>query len=195
MKMASKQPESRRAAATAKPAGAVSHLETKGPETPKDVAAAAQRKAFDEAMQLFHGGDFRGARERFVMAGGDPDVEIAHAAGLHVSMCDQRLGRLTPVLDTPEDHYNYAIALINKRQLVEADRQLKVAIEALPGADHVLYAQALSRALQGDLEGSYQHLKRAIQANPRNRSLARTDPDFQDACRRPPLRELVHPQS
>ena len=195
MKMASKQPESRRVAATSKQAGAVSRAETTMPATSKDVAAAAQRKVFDEAMELFHGGDFRGAREQFVRAGEGPNVEIAHAARLHVSMCEQRLGRLTPVLNTPEDHYNYAIALINRRELVEADRQLKVAIEALPGADHVLYAQALSRALQGDLEGSYQYLKRAIQANPRNRSLARTDPDFQDACRRPPLRELVHPQS
>ena len=195
MKMASKQPESRRATTTAKPAGAPTRMESTAPESPKDVAAAAQRTSFDEAMQLFHGGDFRGAREQFVRAGEGPNVEMAHAAGLHVSMCDKRLGRLTPVLNTPEDYYNYAITLINKRELVEADRQLKVASEALPGADHVLYAQALSRALQGDLEGSYQHLKRAIQANPRNRSLARTDPDFQDACRRPPLRELVHPQS
>jgi hypothetical protein len=108
-------------------------------------------------------------------------------------MCDQRLARMTPELKTPEDHYNYAIALINRRQLGEADRHLRIAADALKNPDHVLYAQALTRALQGDIDSSYDFLRRAIELDGRNRSLARNDPDFQEFCRRPPLRELVTP--
>ena len=145
-------------------------------------------------MTRFHKADYPAAREEFLAARLGPNIEIGHAASLHLSMCDQRIARLAPDLKTPEDRYNYAIALINRRELGEADRQLKLAGDAAPTADHILYAKALSRALQGDLERSHQFLKQAIQINPRNRSLARNDPDFQDACRRPPLRELVYPQ-
>jgi tetratricopeptide (TPR) repeat protein len=148
---------------------------------------------FDEAMALFHQGEFAPARDRFAAAEQGSNREMCHAARLHISMCDQRLARMTPELNTPEDHYNYAIALINRRQLGEAERHLRIAADALRNPDHVLYAQALTRALQGDIESCYEYLKRAIELDGRNRSLARNDPDFQEFCRRPPLRELVNP--
>lgn len=152
-----------------------------------------QRSMFEEATRLFHGGDYRNAREKFLAASQGSNREMSHTARLHVSMCEQRLARMAPELNSPEDHYNYAIALINRRELGEADRHLKIASSSLDDADHILYALALCRALQGDMQSSYEYLRRAIQIDPRNRSLARSDPDFQDACRRPPLRELVHP--
>jgi len=194
MKKSSKQPEPKRTPSTARSAAAGSRGNTRETES-QGLDVSGQRRLFDDATAYFHGGDYRNAREKFLAASQGPNREMAHTARLHISMCEQRLARMTPELNTPEDHYNYAIALINRRELSEAERHLKIAGGAPNGADHVLYAMALCRALQGDLDGSVEYLSRAIQIDPRNRSLARSDPDFQDACRRPPLRELVYPSS
>ncbi len=192
MKKSSKPPETTRSSGTGRAGAAPARAESREAHEP---ALQDQRTVFDEAMALFHRGEFREARERFARAAQGTNREMCHAAQLHISMCDQRIARLTPELHSPEDHYNYAIALINRRQLGEAERHLRIAADALQNADHILYAQALTRALQGDLEGSYDFLNRAIKIDSRNRSLARNDPDFQEFCRRPPLRELVHPSS
>src|SRR5690242_20836864 len=45
-------------------------------------------------------------------------------------------------------------------------------------ADHVLYALALAKGLAGDIDGAHDHLKRAIDLEPRNRISARQDADF-----------------
>lgn len=160
----------------------------------KEQAGKAQVEFFEEATRLFHSGDFQAAREKFQLATEGPNREMAHAASLHVRMCEQRLSRVLPELNTPDDHYNYGIALMNRRELAEAEKHLRIALEALPDADHVHYALALCYALQGDLQSSYDHLKRAIEIEPRNRSLARSDTDFQERCKQSPLRELVYPE-
>ncbi len=188
MKKSSKQPEPKRSqpgGRTTAPA-AEAHSE---PVTRRD-----QLPLFEEATRLFHAGEFEKAREKFRAAAQGTNREISHTAELHARMCDQRLARLTPALNSPEDHYNYAIALINRRELPAAERHLKTALGDLVDADYIHYALALCRALQGDLEDSYVHLKRAIELQPRNRSLARSDPDFHDSCRQAPLRDLVYPE-
>ena len=81
--------------------------------------------------------------------------------------------------------------LLFDRKLDQAHRHLETAVKKTPGADHVNYALALCLALRGDLSGSYQFLKRAIDIHPRNRNLARSDPDFAEFTRRAPISELM----
>lgn len=194
MKKSSKPTESKKQTTAAPGSGAPPRGDTRDTQ-PRELDLNGQRRHFEEATAFFHSGNYQNARQRFLAASEGPNREMAHTARLHISMCEQRLARMAPELKTPEDHYNYAIALINRRELGEAERHLKIASTGLNGADHVLYAMALCRALQGDLAGSADYLSRAIQIDPRNRSLARSDPDFQEACRKPPLRELVYPAS
>jgi hypothetical protein len=47
-----------------------------------------------------------------------------------------------------------------------------------PDADHVHYTLALCCGLAGDGNGACENLKRAIDLEPRNRILARQDPEF-----------------
>jgi tetratricopeptide (TPR) repeat protein len=95
---------------------------------------------------------------------------------------------------TPEDHYNLAVALINRRELDRAERELQAAVGAREDVDYFHYALALCRGLRGDLQGAYVHLQRAIELRPGNRVAARNDPDFVELAARPPLRALVYPE-
>ena len=129
-------------------------------------------------MRLFHARQYQPAREAFQNAMRGADRTVAHRAGLHARICEQRLESAGPVLNTPEEHYNYAITLINSRDLVRRRSICASALDADPAADHVLYALAACQSLGGDLHSAYENLKRAIDLQPRNRMAARHDPDF-----------------
>jgi tetratricopeptide (TPR) repeat protein len=108
-------------------------------------------------------------------------------------MCEQRLESAGLVLNTPEDHYNYAITLINSRDLGGAQKHLRAALDADSTAEHVLYALAACQSLGGDLPAAYENLKRAIDLQPRNRLAARQDPDFAAMADHPAFIRLVYP--
>jgi len=156
-------------------------------------AAQAQLKSFEQAVRLFHARKFAEARELFVKASGGSNREMAHNAELHIRMCDRRLEKPVVDLKTAEDHYNYAVAMINARNLSEAQQHLEDALELEPRADHVLYALALAKGLAGDLDGAHDHLKRAIELEPRNRISARQDADFGTFSSHPQIQQLLFP--
>jgi tetratricopeptide (TPR) repeat protein len=182
--------------------------EGKNGQVPQRVAGAArsgaapapqtspgrnQMASFEEAMRLFHARQFRQARELFQAARAGADRAVAHRAELHARICDRRLQSASVDLNTPEDHYNYAVALINTRDLAGAQQHLRVALEADPGADHVWYALAACQGLAGDLQGAYENLKQAIDLQPRNRLAARQDPDFAAIADQPAIAGLLYP--
>ncbi len=144
-------------------------------------------------MRLFHARQFRQAREVFQAAKAGADRAVAHRADLHARICERRLQDSGIELSTPEDHYNYAVALINSRELVTAQKHLRAALEADPVADHVLYALAACQGLAGDFQGAYDNLKRAIDLQPRNRLAARQDPDFATIADQPAIAHLLYP--
>jgi|GEM_PF-347626 len=158
------------------------------------VDARTQVGMFDQAVRLFHNGDFGAALTLFERAASGPEREMAHAANLHARMCVRRLNRPDLTLRTADEHYDYAVALINERQLEQAERHLLLAIAQTPKADHLFYALALCRGLSGDLQGAHSNLKRAIELQPRNRAAAKNDPDFAEIAQLPPLSELLYPE-
>ena len=109
-------------------------------------------------------------------------------------MCDRRLQQITVNLRTAEDYYNYAVALLNTRQIGEARAHLQRALEMAPDADHIIYALAVAQALTGDAIGAHEHLRRAIELEPRNRILARQDGDFAALSGQPPFQALLYPE-
>jgi tetratricopeptide (TPR) repeat protein len=150
-------------------------------------------ESFEEGMRLFHARKFQEAREYFLQAMRGPDRAVTHRAGLHARMCEQRLESDRLVLNTPEEHYNYAITLINSRDLAAAQKHLRAALDADSTADHVLYALAACQSLGGDLQAAYENLKRAIDLQPRNRLAARQDPDFAAMAEHPAFTRLLYP--
>lgn len=142
-------------------------------------------------MRSFHARDFASAKKLFEQAVGGLSREMAHVARLHIRMCEQRLARSEPELRTPDELYHYAVGLINQRRLEEAETKLRKALEGAPKSDYIHYALGITRGLRGDLEEAAEHIGRAIELDPRNRTLARSDHDFLEFGKNPPVRELV----
>jgi tetratricopeptide (TPR) repeat protein len=157
------------------------------------AANRSQMESFQEGIHLFHARQFQEARELFLAAASGADRAVAHRAELHARMCEHRIESPGVVLETPEDHYNYAVTLINSRDLAGAQMHLRAALEADSAADHVLYALAACQGLAGDLSGAYENLKRAIDLQPRNRLAARQDPDFAAIADQPIFSRLLYP--
>ena len=155
------------------------------------VAGPAQAEVFARAAEQFQAGRFAEAKALFEAASTGASREMAHSARLRMRMCDQRLAKGDPELATAEEHYNYAIALMNRRDMQGARQHLEQALRLPGGGDHLHYALALCLGTMGDLDGAGRHLRRAIEIHPRNRAMARSDPDFADLARRPPLSELL----
>ncbi len=156
--------------------------------------AKAQYTAFERGIALLHKRSFRDAKEMFEKARRGPSAEIAVNATTHVRMCERRLAAPAPEPKSAEERYNYAIALINLRNLEPARRHLATALEMEPRADHLHYAMGVCLALSGDPHGAYDSLKRAIELQPRNRMVARQDSDLEGISHQPLFNRLLYPE-
>jgi tetratricopeptide (TPR) repeat protein len=165
------------------------------PGTPAVAAMGQQEQSvtYDKAIALFRTGSFAQAKQLFEKAAAGPAREVAHAARIHAQICDRRLNRTAPAPSSAEEHYDLAVALINRREPDAAERHLREAVRLAPGGDHIYYALALAQALQGQIQQAFESLKRAIEIEPRNRSYARSDTDFAGFCHQQPLASLLFP--
>ena len=107
-------------------------------------------------------------------------------------MCQQRLAAARPPLQSAEDYYAHGLNLTNRRRLPEAEAALAKALALAPRADHIHYALALARGLQGNYRGAAESLAKAIEIQPGNRKAARFDSDFHEVLQHSPVRELVY---
>jgi tetratricopeptide (TPR) repeat protein len=153
-----------------------------------------QLRSFEAAMKLFHTRNMQQARELFAEAAQGPERDVAQRSRLHIAMCDRRLDHGGVSLRSADDYYTYGIALLNSRKIVEARTHLEQALSLAPDADHIHYAVAAAQALNGDLTGAHEHLKRAIEIEPRNRLHARQDTDFAHLAHQAPFEALLYPE-
>ena len=160
-------------------------------EKPVAPQAPAQAEVFAKAANLFQAGRFAEAKDLFEAATTGPSPAMAHSARLHVRMCEQRIAHRGPAPATADEHYTYAVAMMNRAEYLPAREHLEQALRLTDGGDYIHYALALCLGTLGDLEGACQHLKRAIEIQPRNRAAARHDPDFAELAHRPPISELL----
>lgn len=153
-----------------------------------------QIEALEQGIRLFRQQEFAKAREFFEKAAKGPVLSVSHTAKNHIAVCERRTQKPTLELRTADDHYNYAVERLNARDLEIARKHLEVALALRPESDHILYAFAAVLALSGDTAGSYENLRRAIDAEPRNRHTARHDPDFAVVSHHPLFAQLLHPE-
>ena len=155
-------------------------------------ASEAQLKRYEEAYRLFRSQSFAQAKVAFERAIEGPQRELTHNARLHVAMCERRMQSGQVDFSTAEEHYNYAIARLNTRDLPVARRHFEMALAMAPNGDHIFYGLALCCGLSGDYQGCYENLKRAIDLQPRNRLIARQDPDFNTIVQHPVFHQLLY---
>ena len=158
-------------------------------------AADLQLKIYDDAIRLFSQGKLTEARDRFVEVAKGPAPHISDKARSYARVCEQRTttARLEP--RTAEEHFTFGVERLNARDVERAKLHLTQALSLEPKGDHILYTMALCCGLAGDGSGACENLRRAIDLEPRNRILARQDPEFSAlASQLPALRALLSPE-
>jgi tetratricopeptide (TPR) repeat protein len=167
---------------------------------PSTLSASEQQlHVFEQALKQFRAQQFHDAYQLFEQAVKGPVIEVSHNAKTHMTVCSRRMKPPEPRLETLEDHYNYAVERLNARDLASAQRHLAIAMdlsnqEAEEPADYLYYALALHASLSGDVQGTYENLKRAIELDPKNRFAARQDADFAQMAQQSPLQPLLFPE-
>jgi len=127
-----------------------------------------------------------------VMAGASR--ELADRAKLHLNICNQQLAKTSTSFKTPEEHYDYAVSLMNRGDYDGARLHLEKIIKQLPKADYAFYGMAVIDCLTGNAEACLQRLSAAISYNPALRFQARNDSDFQKMGDDPRFTELLYPE-
>lgn len=122
-----------------------------------------------------------------------PDKALVDRAQVHMQTCDKRMEKSTLQFKTTEEHYDYAVSLINSGDYVTAREQLDKLVKQNPKAEFVLYGMAALHCLTGHVEESLQTLDQAIQIKPALRFQARNDTDFQNLAEDPRFTELLYP--
>jgi tetratricopeptide (TPR) repeat protein len=142
---------------------------------------AMQEHKFDKAKALF----------QKVLSG--PSKELSDRANVHLSGCNQQLERVTTQFKSAEEHYDYAVSLMNVGDYVGAREHLDKLSKQAPKADFVAYGLAALDCLTGHVEDSLRHLDEAIHINPSLRFQARNDSDFQNLAEDPRFTEMLYP--
>ncbi len=119
--------------------------------------------------------------------------EMADRASVHMNACNQQLEKSGTQFKSPEEHYDYAVSLINLGDYVGAREHLDTLAKQVPKADYVAYGLAALDCLTGHAEDSLRNLARAVGLNPALRFQARNDSDFQNLSEDPRFTELLYP--
>ena len=143
---------------------------------------AMQEHKFDKAKPLF----------QKVLTG--PSKELIDRATVHLNICNQHLERpASSQFKTPEEHFDYAVSLMNVGDYVTAREHLDKLLKQSPKADYVIYGLAALECLTGHVEDSLRHLDEALRLKPQLRFQARNDSDFQNLAEDPRFTELLYP--
>ncbi len=119
--------------------------------------------------------------------------ELGDRAAVHLNACTQQLERGATQFKTPEEHYDYAVSLMNLGDYVGAREHLEKLSKQVPKADYVAYGLAALDCLTGHVEDSLRNLARAVSLNAALRFQARNDSDFQNLSEDPRFTELLYP--
>ena len=144
---------------------------------------AMQERKWDKASGMFEK----------VVAG--PSKELADRASVHMNMCKQAAARTSTTFKSQEEHYDFAISLLNSGQYGEAKIHLEKILRQNDKFEHAWYGLALVSCLTGHVEQSLKDLTRAIALDPHLRFQARNDSDFQRMADDPRFTELLYPEA
>jgi tetratricopeptide (TPR) repeat protein len=149
----------------------------------RDGLRALQERKFERAKSLF---------QKVINAGA---IGLVDRAAVHLNTCNQHLEQTSTVFRTPEEHYDYAVSLINIGEYVEAREHLEKILKQAPNADYAWYGMAVLECLTGHAEPALRNLAEAIRLKPSNRFQARNDSDFRNLADDPRFTELLYPES
>src|SRR5258706_1751137 len=155
---------------------------TQAVQTYEAAVKAMQEPKFDRAKQLL---------EKVLTA---PSRELADRARMNINICNQQLAKVSNTFKTLEEHYDYAVALMNTGDYDGSRGHLEKLAKQNPKTDYILYGMALLEALSKRPEECLRYLGEAIRLNPSYRCQARNDADFASMAEDPRFTELLYPE-
>jgi tetratricopeptide (TPR) repeat protein len=160
-------------------------------EDPRYTQALQSYEAGLRAMQEHK---FDKAKPNFQKVLAGPIKELVDRATVHLSICNQHLERSAATqFKTAEEHYDYAVSLMNVGDYVTAREHLEKLLKQNAKADYVIYGLAALECLTGHVEDSLRRLNEALRLNSQLRFQARNDSDFQNLAEDPRFTELLYP--
>ncbi len=124
----------------------------------------------------------------------DAPAEIRDRCRIYISTCQRQLQGRGRSFPTPEEHYDYAISLLNTGYYEESREQLNQILHDHPGTDYAYYGLAVLESITGHAQDCLSNLARAIELNSKSRVQARADNDFQNMADDPRFTELLYPE-
>jgi len=164
------------------------------PAFQEDPAFAQAVQNYESALKAMQERKFEKAKpllEKIIASG---PRELGDRARLHLKTCTQQLASSTTTFKTQEEHYDYAVSLMNAGQYDQSRTHLEKILKQNSKADFACYGLALLDCLTGQVESSLKNLSEAIRLNPQNRFQARNDSDFQNMADDPRFTELLYPE-
>jgi len=170
-------------------------------QKPTAKKAAPEDPRYTQALQSYESGlramqehKFDKAKPHFQKVIAGPSKELADRASVHLNTCNHQLERSTAnQFKTPDEHYDYAVSLMNVGDYVTAREHLEKLHKQAPKADYVIYGIAALDCLTGHVEDSLRRLDESLKLNPQLRYQARNDSDFHNLSEDPRFTELLYP--
>jgi tetratricopeptide (TPR) repeat protein len=166
--------------------------------TPKKQATEDPRhtqavQSYESGLRALQEHKFEKAKGHLQKVLSGPNKSLVDRAQVHIVTCDKRLEIHALQFKTTEEHYDYAISLINAGEYETAHEHLDKLLKQNPKAEFVLYGIAALHCLTGHVEESLKTLNEAILLKPALRFQARNDTDFQNLAEDPRFTELLYP--
>ena len=158
-----------------------------------DPQLAQHLQSYEAGLRAMQEHKYDKARALFQKLAACPHRELADRASVHLNACNKQLDSGATQFKTPEEHYDFAISLMNTGDYVGAREHIDKLSKQVPKADYIAYGLAALDCLTGHVEDSLKNLARAISLNPAVRFQARNDSDFQNLSEDPRFTELLYP--
>ena len=174
--------------------------------TPKASKTTAVKKTvpvdpkFAQAVEMYENGlkalqerKFDKAKTAFQKVLDGPNRDLGDRARMHLSTCNLLTAKIDLNFQTSEEHYDYAVSLMNQGEYVGAREHLEKLQKNPAQRDYVTYALAALDCLTGHLEDALRRLGEAVATNTQLRFQARNDQDFHNLAEDPRFTELLYP--
>lgn len=160
----------------------------------EDPRYAQALQSYEMGLRAMQEHKFDKAKPHFQKVLSGPAKELVDRATVHLNICNQHLERsASNQFKTPEEHFDYAVSLMNIGDYVTAREHIEKLLKQNPKADYVVYGLAALDCLTGHVEDSLRHLDEALHLNAQLRFQARNDSDFQNLAEDPRFTELLYP--
>jgi len=151
-------------------------------------------QGYEQAVRLLQEQKYSKAKTLFEKVLESDISELRDRSKIHINICNQKLDPAEIDFTGPEEHYDFAVSLMNLGDFVTAREHLEKLSSQQPALDYVWYGLAVLECMTGRTGESLEHLAEAIRLNPDIRFQARNDSDFRNMADDPRFTELLYPE-